>query len=470
MSNSDNKKTIKTALYNTIANLISLVVGIVMIPIISRVIPAKDIGIASSFVSTKNCFVIIATLAAYAYVNKAMLEFKEEKESYIYSICVFCTVVLAGLFVIALPFKGYIQQILSLDDFLFYWLFVSSFVFCIFIVGDYYCIFHNKYKLLFLLTISVGPLSQFLSVGLASVMGTQKYIGRVIGLDFTYCIVAVCVFIWLARAKKKFSMKYVKATLLFTVPIIPHLLSQTFLTQCDLVMIQYYTDAEKTGIYSMAHTLGFLAFTVMTQIMAAWSPWVYRRIEDKQEGTVKKNSGLVVLLGGYISIGLLSVSPELIKIFLTDTYLPCIYIVPPLVVAMFLQFIYLFMYDLGYYHKRAKQIAIASVIAAVSNFLLNMICIPRFGYMAACYTTVASYFILLAINCVFCARLGVKKIYDIKSMIITTSVVTVYMIFSMFFAEQLLIRYAALILITVLLILWKYKEMLAFVRVLRGEQ
>ena len=39
----DNRLTIKTALMNTIANVISLIVGMIMIPIISRVISPKEL-------------------------------------------------------------------------------------------------------------------------------------------------------------------------------------------------------------------------------------------------------------------------------------------------------------------------------------------------------------------------------------------------------------------------------------------
>ena len=84
----------------------------------------------------------------------------------------------------------------------------------------------------------------------------------------------------------------------------------------------------------------------MSQIMAAWSPWVYRRLEEKDIKSIYQNSKFMILIGTYLTIGLMTISPELIKLFLTKEYLPCIYIVPPLVVSMYFQFVYLFFYDL----------------------------------------------------------------------------------------------------------------------------
>ena len=85
----------------------------------------------------------------------------------------------------------------------------------------------------------------------------------------------------------------------------------------------------------MGHTVGFLALTVMSQIMASWSPWVYRRMEERDYLSIFENSKLIVLVGTYISMGLLTISSELIKLFLTDVYLPCIYIVPILLFMIF---------------------------------------------------------------------------------------------------------------------------------------
>ena len=465
----DSKQTIRTAIMNTGANIVSLVVGMIMIPIIARVLSTTEMGIASTFLSTRNTFVILATLASYSYVHKAMLEFKNEKTSYIASIAVFCTVMLAVVFLICLPFKSQIMEWFSLDDFLFYWLFISSLSFALFTLGNYYCIFHNKSFVVFFIVMSVGPVAQFLSLGLAFVWPDRKYVGRVIGLDFTYCVVAICVVVWLLITKgKKVRSKYVRQTLVFSVPIIPHLLSQMVLTQCDLIMISYFAGEDKSGIYSMGHTVGFLAFTVMSQIMAAWSPWVYRRLEDKDYETVYKNGKVMMVLGGYMTIGLLTVATELIKIFLPVDYLPCIYIVPPLVLAMFFQFIYLFFYDVEYYNKKSKNIAIASVIASILNVILNWLLIPRIGYMAACYTTVASYLVLLLLNYMFCLKLDVRKIYNLKVALGLTAFVIVYMFFIFITVNYILVRYMALVILSIVLLKVEWKDLKDLLKAVKG--
>lgn len=461
----DNTQTAKTAILNTVANCISLVVGMIMIPIVTRVLSTEQMGIANTFISTRNTVVIIITCSVYAYVHKAMIEFKDEKKSYIFSIIVFSILAVVISFCISLIFKEKLMKLLSLDNFLYYWLFISCLGFALYSIADYYCIFQNKYYIVAMIVLSVGPISQFLSVGLSYVLENDKYIGRVIGLDFVYLLVAVCLIVWMFVGRRpKFKTKYVKTTLAFTIPIIPHLLSQMVLTQCDLVMISYFCGSSKSGIYSMGHTVGFLALTVMSQIMASWSPWVYRRMEDKEFKTIFDNSKLIVLVGAFISIGLLTISTELIKIFLTDVYSPCIYIVPTLVVAMFFQFIYIFVYDFQFFNKKAKSIAASSIVAAIFNLITNYIFIPKFGFLAAGFTTLASYFVLLMINYFFTVRMGINKVYDIKQLFAWTIVVGVYALICVKLKNEFIVRYIMFIGFSLVLLKIKSRDLIRLLK------
>ena len=66
------------------------------------------------------------------------------------------------------------------------------------------------------------------------------------------------------------------------------------------------------------------------------------------------------------------------------------------------------------FNKKTIGMAIASTIAALSNYILNMILLPIFGFLAAAYTTLVSYMILLFIHMVLVYRLKLGNIYPIK--------------------------------------------------------
>ena len=86
----------------------------------------------------------------------------------------------------------------------------------------------------------------------------------------------------------------VKEGLQISLPMIPHLLSQIFLSSCDLLMIKSISGESSAGIYSVAYTIANILYTISLQIFKPWSPWVYRRIENKETDSIKENSKLIM--------------------------------------------------------------------------------------------------------------------------------------------------------------------------------
>ena len=190
-------------------------------------------------------------------------------------------------------------------------------------------------------------------------------------------------------------------------------------------------------------------------------------MEEKDYLSIFENSKLIVLVGTYISMGLLTISTELIKLFLTDVYLPCIYIVPTLVVAMFFQFIYIFVYDFQFFNKKAKSIAISSIAAAIVNLITNYIFIPKFGYLAAGFTTLASYFVLLMSNYFFTIKMGISKIYDMKRLFFWTLVIMLYAIVCVLLKDLIVVRYLIFVIVTLILLKIRYKDLIAMLKGLK---
>lgn len=468
-SSSENRKTIHTALINTVANGISLIVGMVMVPVIARVFSTSELGIATTFISTRNIVVVIVMLAIYSFVYKAMIVYKDNIYDYLLSAILFCFFTDVVAFVVALPFKKELIKLLSLDNFLFYWLFISILVFAVGNIANYYCLFFNRSIKVGMIVLLIGPVSQIVSVVLGSYLD-DKYIGRVIGLDISYLIVSIAFLAFILAKGHSFKLDYIKTSLAHTVPIIPHLLAQMVLTQCDLLMISYFVGSDKSGIYSMGHTIGYLAYTVMAQILASWSPWVYRRLAERQYNEIKRNSSLMIIFASYISFGLLTIYPELVSIFLTKAYTSCVYVIPPLVMAMYFQITYTFLYDLEFFVKRTKIVAVASVIAAGLNVAMNFIFIPRFGFVAAAYTTLTSYFVLFVINYAFCIKINVRNIYDMKSMIFGILIVGTWGFITLGLLHNIVVRYVVLCLVSAIIIKTQFQKAKIAWSVIRGKE
>ena len=350
------------------------------------------------------------------------------------------------------------MSLLTFDDFLFYWFFVSVASFALYSIAFYYCIFKNYSWIVFWMVLSIGPVSQVLSVVFAFILPGRGHIGRVVGLDAMYVVISVAMLVWLAyrksgvnRVGERYAVKrvHIIRALSFTIPLIPHLLAQMVLTQCDLTMISYLSGPASSGIYSMGHTVSNLAYSVMAQIMAAWSPWVYRRLQNGEQGSVRRNSIVMLALGAYLSCGLMTVAPEVISIFLPHSYEPTLYIIAPLTFSMFLSFVYVFFYDLEYFYRKPHWIAMLSTITALLNITANFIIIPHYGYLSVCYITAASYGVLVLCNMASSMCLNAAQVYNVPLMVVGMAVVLAYMAFVQIALGAPALRYGVMAAVTV---------------------
>ncbi|MCR5790001.1 MAG: polysaccharide biosynthesis C-terminal domain-containing protein, partial [Lachnospiraceae bacterium] len=67
-------------------------------------------------------------------------------------------------------------------------------------------------------------------------------------------------------------------------------------------------------------------------------------------------------------------------------------------------------------YKKTPIIAASSCVAALLNYLLNLCFIPRFGYIAASYTTLASYIVLMLLHYIAVRFYLKETVYDSRYM------------------------------------------------------
>lgn len=458
----DGKKTVISMITYLIANMIGMVVSLVALPILTNLLSTSDMGIATSFITLKNIVTIILLLSMYISIDKIFVTLKQEEDRYKFlsSIYIFSTIAGIVIYAIYFIFRDFLNPILGFDT----KFMTLMFVMCLLINGctlmNSYWNFCNKAKNTFIYNLLVSPVSQILSIILVYVLATNKYLGRIIGVDFFNIVLGLfCGIIILVRGKFTIKKQYVKESLQISLPMVPHLLAQVFLSSCDLLMIKNMVGESQAGIYSVAYTIANILYTISLQIFKPWSPWVYRRIENKETDSIKENSKIVMHVIWILCIGLFTLAPELIKLFINAEYVEASVIVAPICLGIFFQMMYIFFYDIEYFHKKNIQIAVFSIITAVINIILNAIAIKIWGYQAAAYTTVISYFVLCILHYFGMRKVDKTKYYDIKTLIILSLSLTIFTIINVVFNKILILRYTIL-LVSGIYILYKYREMI----------
>ena len=458
----DGKKTVISMITYLIANMIGMLVSLVALPILTNLLSTSDMGIATSFITLKNIVTIILLLSMYISIDKIFVTLKQEEDRYKFlsSIYIFSTIAGIVIYAIYFIFRDFLNPILGFDT----KFMTLMFVMCLLINGctlmNSYWNFCNKAKNTFIYNLLVSPVSQILSIILVYVLATNKYLGRIIGVDFFNIVLGLfCGIIILVRGKFTIKKQYVKESLQISLPMVPHLLAQVFLSSCDLLMIKNMVGESQAGIYSVAYTIANILYTISLQIFKPWSPWVYRRIENKETDSIKENSKIVMHVIWILCIGLFTLAPELIKLFINAEYVEASVIVAPICLGIFFQMMYIFFYDIEYFHKKNIQIAVFSIITAVINIILNAIAIKIWGYQAAAYTTVISYFVLCILHYFGMRKVDKTKYYDIKTLIILSLSLTIFTIINVVFNKILILRYTIL-LVSGIYILYKYRKMI----------
>lgn len=441
----DGKSTINSAIYYTIANIISIIISLIAIPILTNLLTPSDMGIAVSFNTLKTILSYVFLLSVYITIDRAMLDIKEKINEYLSSIYILSTISLAIFFVIYLIFKNQINNYLSITTSLMYLMFLFILLTNGFTLLSTYWNFKNYYIRNFIISLLSVPVAQLVSILLIIFLNSKKYLGRIIGVDiFSIILGLIFGIIILLKGKFKFKKEYVKYALEISVPILPHLVSQLLLSQSSLLIIKYYSGDSSTGIYSTAFTISMVLYTFLLQILKPWSPWVYRRLNENNTKSIYEYSKYLIIIGFICTIGISTISSEAINLFLNKNYSQAIYIVQPLFIGVFFQFLSIFFYDVQYYNKKSKRITTISLLSAILNVILSCIFVSKFGFIYVGYATAISYFFLTIMHYLNYKKIN-NNIYNIKNMIIYSLSVIIIVALNILFVHNWVIRYLILI-------------------------
>ena len=106
-----------------------------------------------------------------------------------------------------------------------------------------------------------------------------------------------------------------------------------------------------------------------------------------------------------------------------------------------------------------------TVSTAAINVVLNLICITRFGYMAAAYTTLVTYLVYFVFHYIIARRVAGKSMFPTGSLVLYVLAAGAIGAVSLIFIEQRLIRLPLFLAIGVLAVVWEEREIGILVKI-----
>ena len=416
--------TLKASAAYAVCSILQRCISFLTMPVFVRLLTTEQFGEVTLYGTWSGILSLFLTLnLAYGSFSTAMVKFEKDRDGYISSaqgISVFLTLV---FLIVYLPLRHDMNQVFELPTSIMLLMIAEILGVNAWTLWAGKKRFEYKWKAVVavsLLNSLFSPLIAFLVV----INIEERGLGRIFGFAITGVITGLILFILNSiRGRKILNKEYWTYALGFNIPLIAYYLSQTVFNMSDRIMISHLIGKDNAGIYGVAYTIAMILTFVLNAINNSYVPWFYGRLKAGNAEDNKAVSVAIALLMSLLLCGIIWFSPEIIMIWAGDRYEGAIYVVLPVALSVLQLFYSQLFINVMFYYEKKKELVWASIGSALINIVLNWFLIPRFGIVAAGYTTFASYVVF-----VICNYLAMKKIlrqekskdnmYDYKKLII----------------------------------------------------
>lgn len=446
INESNSRKALSAGLWYTISNVALRAISIITAPIFTRLLATSDYGIVNIFTSWQNIFAIFIGLGLSYSIGRAKIDFPDDFDGYLSSIQGLSTAI-GFLFLIVMTIgQSLFSEILALDPNLV----VTLFVYLLFFPSVEYVQARFRFIYRYNVNVAIAAYSTIITVIVSIILilysPWNRYTSRIYGMTFPSLLLAIGCWVYITRrGKKLINVAYWKYALKIALPMIPHSLAMVVLGQIDRIMIGRIIGESEAGIYSFGYSYAVIGSVIINAIGQAWQPWLYDQLKENKIDNIKKASVPLNSLVLVFTIGFITVAPEAIMLLGAPDYWDAKWMVAPVAIGTFYQYIYSNFSNVELYTKKTIWIAVGSVMAAVLNYILNAIFIPIYGYNIAAVTTMVGYLALMVFHWVFARVTFGQDVYDSKSVLLHCILATGIGLLMMYLYDGTVLRYAALI-------------------------
>ena len=438
---SENKKPgiLKSFLDYFYGNFVVLLLGLISVPLITRVLSTDEYGRTAMFQSVVSVIYIFAILGLdQGYIRYFYKEGISRKRLFLQCLYppLFLIICLSAVyFVFASFFNIVLFERHSLDVTLLVVAYVVTSVFERFVFLNIRMDQRGK------LYSNLNILSKVLYISF--ILFFVKILGddfRVVLYALTLPLIIVTVlllvrFFYISRGEKV-SLRTVtegniteKELLKYSIPFIPMLLMEWLLSSMDRWSIRFFIDLSETGVYSAAMQIMTIILTVKITFVAFWSPIAMEKYENEPDEVCKPFFEDMFQKTQFLCMSLafgLTMFRGIIILFLGPKYREAIRILPFLALMPVLSILFEMTGQGVKFVKKIKYFNYASLVAIVCNLVGNTVLVPKYKGVGAALATGITYIVYFAIGTYFA-----NKCYPVKYRLKTfTASMVLYMAYA----------------------------------------
>ena len=455
----------KASLWYLVSNILQKGISFFVVPFYVRILSASEYGHVMMFFSWYGILLIFVTLNLYCGVyTKAMVDYYQDRDRYTSCMQGLTTILTLLWFVLYLFFCDKWNELLETDNITSYLLFVCFLTSPSVTFWSVRQRVENKYRQMVYLTVAKSICTPLLCILLLLYTDLRSF-AMIWGMLIIESVFGLYFYIaQFVKGKCFYHRFYWLHALKFNIPLIPHYLSLVILWQVDRILVGNICGKDKAGIYSLATQVSMIMSVVTSAINNALVPWLYEQYRVKNYNGVRKASNELCMLMGTITFIVMLITPEILHIIGTEEYMDAMWIVSPIVLGTYLSFCYGLFVNISFYYSKTKYVALATMVGAGLSVILNLVLLPKFGFISAGYTSLTCYFVFLLLHYGFMVKICHSELsgisfYDDRFIWLSCLTLFIIMFLSLILYNMSFV-YRYVILLIILCIFMKKKEML----------
>lgn len=460
---------VRASFWFLICSFLQKGISTITTPVFTRLLSTEEYGQYSVFQSWLGIVTIFVTMNMYGGVyTQGLIKFSDKRKVYTSSLQGLTFILVLVWTGIYLLFHDFFNRLLQLTTVQMLAMLLMIWTTAVFNFWAAEQRVEYRYRQLVIVTLLVSTLKPVVGIVLV-IYAQDKVTARILGLALVELIgYTGLFFVQIKRGKRFFSAEFWKYAVAFSLPLIPHYLSQTVLGNSDRIMITNMVGESEAGIYSLAYSLSQIMTLFNTSLSGTISPWLYQKIKERKTEDIAGIAYISLAVIAGVNLLLIAFAPEAVAIFAPSSYYEAIWVIPPVAMSVFFLFCYDLFAKFEFYFEKTHYITLASVCGAVLNIVLNYFFIGKFGYYAAGYTTLFCYMIYALLHYEFMQRvcreyLDGARVYNSKVLLcMTAGFIGIGFLF-LFTYRTALLRYT-LVAVFLLCIVWKRNFIMGKVR------
>ena len=411
ISNKKINPLLKSSIIYIVATIIGQGMTFLGIIVFTRLMDQNDYGLYSTYYAYVSVVTVLIGANLHYALNNAYIDKKNRIKEFRKSVlCLSFVIMILSSVVVLLAGKILLNEF---PVFIIVMLLLHSYGFFVINYRMYSANMENDYKRKQWLLILPYAFQLIIPILFMLFLSQTSFEIRVLGSTVGVCGIAVLLFIEMMRYKGKLiDINDWKYALSIALPSVVMSISYMLMQQCDKVMITNICGSSDTAVYSVIYYLGYAIIAVDQAVAPVRQAWIYQKLDEQdvhEAGNIQKWYLVVIAI---LTTGLIMAGPEVVKIIAPSSYWQFEYIVP-FVVSACMMMLYRFYTEITLFYKKNMILSMCVCVCAIINIILNAVLIPRAGAVAACYTTVVSYFLLFILTGIVSGKC-MKHIYSKK--------------------------------------------------------